>query len=113
MQGTYLLGVKASWLLYTPWYFYGFKFSVSPYGEIGMVSPSQSRRPADAYLYGGLGISLVIKNDNLIFPPFYITLSWYPGNQPGIQPFQLDFNVHEIWLKDFNPAPPGIINIYD
>jgi hypothetical protein len=97
LEGQHCLGVKASTMMFTPWHFYGFMFALSAFAETGFVADSHTPVTKGIF-YGGLGVGIRIKNDNLVFPPFLISFAFYPGNQPGVNLFQPDLS-SDPWVR--------------
>ncbi len=108
LEGTTCLGIRAGTTLFSPWVFYGFRFAFSTWVALGLSSnkPNPLRQNT---VYGGFGAGILIKNDNLIFPPFFITLACYPGNQPNVPGFQIEFtSVPRVTIPDFVPDYPQV-----
>jgi hypothetical protein len=75
---------------------------------VGIIS-SSTNIWGKGTVYGGFGGGIVIKNDNLVFPPFYITLAVYPGKQPNIQGFRIEMtSIPKIDIPDFIPGYPSV-----
>ena len=104
--GTHSLSLRFSAVVYTPWYFYGFKFSLMGQLMGGLIS----RKPdilLHQPIYTGMGLGLLIKNDNLIFPTFLLNLFYYPYSPQGVPSFQLQFIQNaEFTIPDFNVSIP-------
>jgi hypothetical protein len=100
------LGVKISSMCFTPYYFYGFRFALMSQVIAGAVW--QKNIPANkSAFFSGIGLSLIIKNDNLIFPPILISAWFYPAIQSYYNQFQLFFNADlNLLSDDFNTGAP-------
>lgn len=107
LEGSHCLGIKAATVNFTPWEWYHFRFAITSFIQGGVVA--QQSDLLKGTLYGGVGVALAIKNDNLIFPPFRISFTFYPGSQPNIPPFWMDVNsISQINLPDFVPDYPAV-----
>jgi hypothetical protein len=106
LYGTHSLSMRFSAAVYTPWYFYGFKFSLLGQLQAGLIS----KRTENLFhnpVFTGMGLGLMIKNDNLIFPTFLINLFYYPYSPQGVPSFQLQFIQNaEFSVPDFNVSQP-------
>jgi hypothetical protein len=91
LYGQHSLGMHLSLQTFTPWYFYGFKFALVAFGDLGYVT-KYATPVSRGQMYGGFGFGVKIKNDNLVFPPVLISFAFYPGNQPGVSPLQFEMN---------------------
>jgi hypothetical protein len=112
-QGVNALGLRISTIAFTPWYFYGFAFALTAFAEVGVASLSQSINNTTPF-FGGFGIGIKIKNDNLIFPAFLISCAIYPGLQPDVPLFQVEFKSnYDVYLPDFNATYPGVQRLYE
>ena len=109
--GIHSLSLRFSAAIYTPWYFYGFKFSLLGQLQGGFISPdviNLFHRP----FYSGMGLGLLIKNDNLIFPTFLLNLFYYPNAPAGVPPWQFQFIQNaEFYVPDFNVGQPKTITL--
>ncbi len=107
LEGFHCLGIKAGTVNFTPWEWYHFRFAITSFIQGGVVA--QQSDLLKGTFYGGLGVALAIKNDNLIFPPFRISFTVYPGCQPNVPPFWVDVNsISQITLPDFVPDYPTV-----
>jgi hypothetical protein len=108
LEGTHSLGLRAGTYLFTPWNWFGFRFAITTYAQLGITSNTANILNKGT-LYGGFGAGIVIKNDNLVFPPFYINLAFYPGNQPNIPGFQIEMtSIPKIDIPNFIPGYPNV-----
>jgi hypothetical protein len=108
LEGTHSAGIRAGTSLFAPWNWFGFRFAFITYAQVGIIS-SSTNIWGKGTVYGGFGGGIVIKNDNLVFPPFYITLAVYPGKQPNIQGFRIEMtSIPKIDIPDFIPGYPSV-----
>jgi hypothetical protein len=103
--GIHSLSLRLSAVMYTPWYFYGFKFALLGQLQGGVISTKVEnlfQRP----FYTGMGLGLLVKNNNLIFPTILLNIFYYPFVPQGVPPVQFLIQNAEFNLPDFNVAPP-------
>ena len=111
--GVNSFGMRISTVAFTPWYFYGFAFALNAFAEAGIASHSQSVSKTTEF-FGGIGVGVKIKNDNLIFPAFLISFAAYPGLQPDVPLFQVEFKSnYDVYIPDFNATYPGVQRLYE
>ena len=105
-HGQKSLGLKISAICFTPYYFYGFRFALMSQVLAGTVW--QKNIPAfNSAFFSGFGMSLIIKNDNLIFPPILLSAWFYPAVQSYYNQFQMFFNADmNVMSDDFNGGAP-------
>jgi hypothetical protein len=81
-DGNQQLNINTGVVTYTPWSIYGFQFALELFWEASLAGPAQ--RPIyDNKLYSGIGLGVLIKNENLVFQTLEIRLSWYPNPDDG------------------------------
>ena len=81
-DGNQQLNINTGVITYTPWSIYGFQFALELFWEASLAGPAQ--RPIyDNKLYSGIGLGVLIKNENLVFQTLEIKLSWYPNPDDG------------------------------
>jgi len=96
-----------STVAYTPWYFYGFRFALQGTVWAGMASSSGKSLWKSRFMTG-IGIGLMFRNDNLIFPTVMISCFIYPTT-PGIPLVQFDlFETSSIKKRDYGPTAPYV-----
>jgi hypothetical protein len=106
LYGVHSLSVRFSVIMYTPLSFYGFKFALFGQVQGGLISATVEnflKRP----LYTGLGLGLLIKNNNLIFPPILLNIFYYPYSPQGVPSVQFIIQNAEFHVPDFNVLPPS------
>lgn len=93
---------------FTPWYLLGFRFAGYASGELGMIAPDMKHLLKQA-VYPAIGAGIRIRNENLVFSTFQISLMWHPrplnGSRGWIfeleEPDQAGFNRFGISPPDF------------
>jgi hypothetical protein len=110
-RGTHALAINLSTVMYAPWYFYGFKFGIISYIQTGFIAKKEGALFGSP-LFSGIGLGILIKNDNLIFPTFMITGFLYPSIS-GVNPyFQYKFiNDLGVQVPDYNAYSPRVENL--
>jgi hypothetical protein len=110
-NGVNILSGKISSVCFTPLYFYGFRLATMLNLQSGLVA-KKNEPLYNAHLFSSIGMSLIIKNDNLIFPAFVVSGYFYPssvGNYPQFQ-FIVGSDLH-VQTYDFNVTAPHEENL--
>ena len=93
---------------FTPWYFYGFRFAFTGMFAGGFKSDGFSKLFQNRF-FAELGVGLLIKNDNLIFPTFLFNIYFYPTPAVGVPWLQWNFSeTPNLQMKDYNPLVPSV-----
>lgn len=104
--GTEIFYSRAVLVSYTPWNFYGFNFALTANVQLGLVAQKHEYLFQQPF-FSGIGVGVLIKNDNLVFPPFQISATFYPSPAGNLSRFQYLFSsVPEIQYFDFVPGAP-------
>jgi hypothetical protein len=107
-SGTNRLLLMSQTQSYAPWNLFGFHFGPFLVFSVGMlgdaVSGFQNRR-----LYSQTGFGFLIKNENLVFGTFQISLSFYPSIPgSGQDIFKLNsFSTNDFGFRDFQIGEPA------
>jgi hypothetical protein len=105
-EGTGSLTATFSTVVYTPWYFYGFRFAMLEQIQGGYVAKKNTALFTTPF-YPGIRTGIIIKNDNLIFPALVISLFYYPTTPSGGSGLRFLFNVNTgIQFPDYNVTAP-------
>jgi hypothetical protein len=110
-NGVNILSGRLSTVCFTPWYFYGFHIGLMIEMQAGLVA-KRNEPVIHAPAFSSVGMSLIIKNDNLIFPAFIVSANFYPswlGNPRQLQ-FMVSSNLN-INYYDFNVTAPHQENL--
>lgn len=70
------LAVNAESVFFTPWYFYGFKFALFGFLDMGIVGNSHDF--SSSRTFSGIGLGLRIGNDNLAVRNIQLRFAFYP-----------------------------------
>ena len=98
-------------VMYTPWYFYGFRFAITGMFAGGFKSDGVSNLFRSKF-FAGLGVGLIIKNDNLIFSSILLSAIFYPTPAAGLPWLQLNLSdVPDQHFRDYNPLVPSVVTL--
>ena len=95
---------------YAPWYLLGFRFGPYITYSIGMLGDSKTGFKTSK-AYSQLGIGVLIKNENLVFNTFQISISFYPLI-PGIGQNVFKYNSYkssDFGFQDFEIGRPSAV----
>ena len=102
------LSATLSAIMYTPFYFYGFKFAFSLQVKGGFIAPGTEFLFHQPF-YSGFGAGIQIRNDNLIFPLLQISCFYYPWVPPGVPWFQYRIEQNtNLSLPTFDVTAPQV-----
>jgi hypothetical protein len=106
LEGMRSLSANLSTMIYTPWYFYGFKFALLGQIQGGFVAKKNTALFTTPF-YPGIRTALVIRNDNLIFPALVFSVFYYPTTPTGGSWLQFSFDVSTgLKFPDYNVTAP-------
>lgn len=78
-------------VIFTPYYFLGFRFA--PFGFVEAAMISRKHQPLfHQRIYPALGLGIRLRNENLVFSTFQISLSWHPIAPDNVSPAELLFS---------------------
>lgn len=108
LQGTSRLLLTLQTQAYAPWNFIGFRFGPFFSYSFGLLGDDvQGFRKSK--VYSKIGVGILIKNENLVFNAFQITLSFYPiipGNGENV--FKINsFSTADFGFRDFEIGKPS------
>ena len=93
---------------YSPWNFIGFRFGPYITYSLGMLGDAETRFK-NSKVYSQIGLGVLIKNANLVFNTFQISISFYPLI-PGIgqDVFKMNsFRTTDFGFRDFEIGKPA------
>lgn len=93
---------------YNPWDFLGFQFGPYFNYSIGMLADDETRF-RKSKVYSQIGLGVIIRNENLIFSVFQISLAFYPSI-PGVgnNIFKMNsFETTDFGFRDFEIGKPA------
>jgi len=95
---------------YSPWNFIGFHFGPYLIYSLGMLGDSMTGFKSSK-VYSQIGVGVLIKNENLIFNAFQISIAFYPlipGNGQNV--FKMNsFSTNDFGLRDFEIGKPATV----
>jgi len=113
LSGTKRLLLTLQTQSYAPLNFFGFRFGPYLIYTLGMLG-DESTRFIDSKVYSQLGLGVLIKNENLVFNSFQISISFYPlipGKGQNI--FKMNsYRTTDFGFRDFEFGKPGNV-IYE
>ncbi|NQV02469.1 MAG: hypothetical protein HQ542_07475 [Bacteroidia bacterium] len=105
--GNKTLSLSFSTVAYPPWYFYGFRFALQGTIQVGLTA-NRYKKLSQSHFITGIGVGLLVQNDNLIFPTLKLTCFVYP-TAPGVQMIQFDlYETARTLRQNFVPGAPHI-----
>ncbi len=98
-------------IVFTPWYFLGFKFAPYAFGDVAVVGTNQSLfKYSDTYMAVGAGIR--IRNESLVIQTIQLRFAYYPVVPPNGNSFRFEFSTNNPRIfEDFRPGKPKIITL--
>ncbi len=111
LSGTQRLLFTLQTQSYTPWNFVGFHFGPFFTLSLGMLGDSEQGFK-NSKVYSQIGLGVLIKNENLVFNTFQISIAFYPLI-PGIGQDVFKMNslkTTDFGFRDFEIDKPSIIN---
>ncbi len=108
LQGTSRLLLNLQTQGYAPWNFIGFRFGPFLSYSFGLLGDETSGF-RNSKLYSKIGVGVLIKNENLVFNTFQISISFYP-NIPGSGKNILkvnSFSTADFGFRDFEIGKPA------
>ncbi|HAQ18104.1 MAG TPA: hypothetical protein DCR40_02595 [Prolixibacteraceae bacterium] len=108
LQGTGRLLLTVQTQAYAPWNFIGFRFGPFLICSLGMLS-DEINGFRNSKVYSQMGVGVLIKNENLVFNTFQISLSFYPQIPgTGHNIFKMNsFSTGDFGFRDFEIGKPG------
>jgi len=108
LQGMSRLLLNLQTQAYAPWNFIGFRFGPFISYSLGMLG-DEANGFKKSKIYSKIGVGVLIKNENLVFNTFQISLSFYPiipGSGNNI--FKINsFSTADFGFRDFEIGKPG------
>lgn len=109
LTGIQRLTLNVESVLFTPIYFFGFRFAAFGYIDNGFISFERNILNTTNY-FMGLGLGLRIRNENLIFKTFQIDFSFYPIAPDDLNSVYFSIkSVDSVRPWNFNPTAPGLV----
>ncbi len=95
---------------YAPWNFLGFRFGPFLNCTLGMVGRANTGFNNES-LHSSIGFGVLIKNENLVFNTFQISISFYSSVPSGVQDLYKinSFETSDFGFGDFETGKPDVI----
>jgi hypothetical protein len=108
LKGTSRLLLTLQSQAYAPWNFIGFRFGPYLTYSMGMLADDVSGFK-HSKVYSQIGIGVLIKNENLVFNAFQLSLSFYPIiPELGNNIFKMNsYSTADFGFRDFEIGKPG------
>ena len=108
-KGVNSISTYFSTVMFTPWYFYGFRFALTGMFAGGFTSDGYAQLFKTRF-YTAMGFGLLVRNENLIFPTLLFSVYAYPTPEVGVPWLQTNFSdMPNLQLKDYNPSAPSVV----
>lgn len=108
LQGTNRLLLTLQTQAYAPWNFIGFRFGPYLIYSMGVLSDAKTGFK-NSKMYSQIGVGILIKNENLVFNTFQLSLSFYPIiPDQGRNVFKMNsFSTTDFGFSDFEIGKPA------
>lgn len=116
--GRSTLILKHETVMFTPLFFYGFRFAPYFHADIGMIS-DHSRVLKSASMYYSFGIGIRIRNESLAYNTIVIRLSYLPRTGSGSDIWDLHFSssandyFNTLELRKPRMVESGVVNLFE
>lgn len=96
---------------YAPWNVFGFNFGPYLFSSVGMLG-NEEKGFSNSRLYSLFGLGILIKNDNLIFNKFQISMTFYPSVPGGgYNIFKTNaYQTGDYGFTDFDISKPEVVD---
>lgn len=78
IRGEKIMTFSTDYVVFQPWYWYGFRFAPYGHGALGHVQETRSDSPYKR-VYTSFGVGMRIRNESLAFDTFDFRLSFFPN----------------------------------
>lgn len=93
---------------FSPYYFYGFRFTFFGFADLGLISDSESI--LNSRLHSGFGLGVRIKNERLTFETIQLRIGYYPSLPSSEFPLRFALSGEtRLHPDDFYASKPDII----
>jgi hypothetical protein len=110
-RGVRSISMYFSTVMFTPWYFYGFRFAISGIFAAGFKSDGYANLFRTRF-YTEIGVGFLVRNESLIVPTLLFSIYVYPTPEVGVPWLQTSFsNAPDLHMKDYNPSAPSVVSL--
>lgn len=92
--------IKTEMILFSPWYYYGFRFAPFLFADLGWISYGSDAFSGGSH-YSALGLGFRIRNESLAFKNIIISFGYLPNTR----------SKQDKWFYDFSMGEGPLINI--
>ena len=111
IRGDQVFTISNEYVVYQPWYYYGFRFATYAHAGVGQVKESRSTLPYNQ-TYVNFGGGIRIRNESLAFDTFEFRLSLYPNPPPQAKRTTFSVTVtSQVFFRSPNIRKPRIVGI--
>lgn len=111
IRGNQSMSLTSEYVVFQPWYYYGFRFATYANVGIGHISESRNLEPY-ARLYYSLGGGVRIRNESLVFDTFELGMSLFPNAPVGGKLFYVKVSLATpSFFKTPNVKKPRIVGL--
>jgi hypothetical protein len=111
LKGQEKLTLNFESVLFTPWYWLGFKFAMLSYIDLGWVSQQELLKKNPSF-YGNVGVGVRIKNESWIFETITLGFAYFLSAPAGSSRMGFIFDGSDPRLfRNLNPGKPDIIRL--
>lgn len=106
IRGNSIFTGSAESVIFTPWYFYGFRFAPFIFFNYGIVWDYREENRS-AYGYSNIGAGFRIRNESLVINTFEFRVSRYLSPPKGLSPmnFRFSFAIPRVFSRFFRYKP--------
>jgi hypothetical protein len=104
------LSLNSETVIFSDWFYYGFRFASYIFTDIGFISRKDQQLFANNP-YAGIGFGFRIRNENLVFKTFQVRLALYPFTSEVNSPFGFRITGAKTYKATdyYRPGRPEII----
>jgi hypothetical protein len=82
IQGISTMTFNLEFVLFSPWYFYGFRFAPFAFADVGLISQSRFAFTNNR-TYAAIGAGIRIRNESLAFKTLILSFGYIPNTSAG------------------------------
>ncbi len=111
IQGNRIITFTTEYVVFQPWYFYGFRFATYAHGGIGYVEETRVQNPYEQTYYT-MGGGVRIRNESLVFDTFEFRVSLFPNAPTEGQLFYFKISLSAPqFFRSPNVTKPRIVGL--
>lgn len=94
ISGNRVFNASVESVMFTQWYWYGFRFAPFIFSDFGLVKENRALQPY-SNIYYGIGSGLRIRNESLVFNTLSIRFVVFPKYPPGGESFAFEISFNQ------------------